>query len=332
MWRSMPEVVFLATAPLGDIVLHQPLERVDALAALGLERGHSECRHGCRKPTCGALGSRVDQSGDGVVAQAGGLRPRPLQLLLVDAHELAQLLVDGVEAGQLSPGGFEVPGQPLDVLLDQLQPSAAEAHRHILEQAVETILQSTEAPIEGGQGLGRVVVSERLLQLGGNIGETALQPGPVVGWRRRVRLGRRSLHRPRLPAGRGPRPPAGRAVGLRRLVDAGQCLGRSRVPGLVPRIVGAWRCLGRCRVARLFARLPLLAEGGDALCKAGNLMLEAAERARVLLRQGGGDLLHLAAELAESRLHVRQHVAVAPIGVPDLTGNALQRILQAGGG
>ena len=61
-------------------------------------------------------------------------------------------------------------------------------------------------------------------------------------------------------------------------------------------------------------------------------MLEAAERARVLLRQGGADLLHLAAELAQSRLHVGQHVAVAPIGVPYLTGNALQRILQAGGG
>ena len=53
--------------------------------------------------------------------------------------------------------------------------------------------------------------------------------------------------------------------------------------------------------------------------------------AGVLLRQLGADLADLPAELAESLLHVGQNIAVAPVGIPDLAGDPLQRVLQAGG-
>ena len=78
--------------------------------------------------------------------------------------------------------------------------------------------------------------------------------------------------------------------------------------------------------------MPLASEGGDALRQAGDLPLEAGERAGVLLRPPGADLLDLAGELAQALLHIGQGVAMAPVGVPDLAGDPLQGILQAGCG
>ena len=174
---------FLAPAPLADIVLQQALEGVDALAALRFRRGCCCGGQGCGEPTGSALGGRIDHGGDGIVAQPDGLRPRPLHVLLEGARELAQLLVDGIEAGELPAGSFEVPRQPLDVLLDQLEPRAAEAHRHVVEQAIETTFQPIEASIDGGQRLGWVAIGQRLLQQRGDAGKARLQPGLIVGGR-----------------------------------------------------------------------------------------------------------------------------------------------------
>jgi hypothetical protein len=73
--------------------------------------------------------------------------------------------------------------------------------------------------------------------------------------------------------------------------------------------------------ARIFLRLPLPPEGRHALRQAGNLLLQAAERGRMLFRQLGADLADLPAELAQSLLHVGQSIAVAPVGIPDLAGD-----------
>ena len=66
--------------------------------------------------------------------------------------------------------------------------------------------------------------------------------------------------------------------------------------------------------------------------QAGDFLLEMGERPGVLLRQPGANLADLAAELAEPLLHVGQSIAVAPVRIPDLACDPLQRVLQAGCG
>src|SRR6185503_1092876 len=53
------------------------------------------------------------------------------------------------------------------------------------------------------------------------------------------------------------------------------------------------------------------------------------ERAGMLSCQMASHLPDLAAELAEPLLHVAEDAAVAPVGIADLAGNPLQRVLQA---
>ena len=148
------------------------LERVDALAALGLGCG---CRggQGSGKPTCGALGGRVDQAGDGILAQGRGLRPRPAAAAPPGrATSWRSCSSTASRRASCRLVASKCPASPLMCASISSSHSPLKRTDMSLNRRIEPALQSIQAPIDGGQRLGRIVVRERLLQLGGDVGES----------------------------------------------------------------------------------------------------------------------------------------------------------------
>jgi hypothetical protein len=185
---------------------------------------------GLHQAISGAIGCRLDERFDGLVAEPGGLRQVPV---FVEAlGQLAQARVDGVDPLDVAARMLQMRVEAADLCLDLLEIVTLQAPRHILEGDGQTLLQLLDARAERACRFVGVDARNRALQPVGDVDQAALQPGTadiaaLVGRWSPAAIMRRSPGR----AGLAP-------LRLAFLVGLGQRLGRLAVPWTFARLRG----------------------------------------------------------------------------------------------
>ena len=161
----------LGLPALGELIAHQLLERIEALR-VDAGRGDGQALH---HPVRGPVGGRLDERFDGLIAEAGrlGLAAKLVETL----GQLAQAVVDGVDALELPARLLQIGVEAADLGLDLLEVVAIQAPGDVLEGNRQAPLQLLHADTKRAHRLVGVDAGDGALQALGDVGQPALEPG-----------------------------------------------------------------------------------------------------------------------------------------------------------
>ena len=163
-----------------------------------------------------AAGGAISRFGNEVLKFGGTVVQCGLCQALDDG---VQLVLDRIEAAELSLGMFELGGELVDVRLNEAQALDVRTRGDPVEDAAEALFELVETAAEREEGVVWADVVQRLLDAGGDVGKAGFD---------RIAADFRHAMRCCLLGARG----AVEAV-VGRFVDAGESLGLLAVPGVL---------------------------------------------------------------------------------------------------